>query len=124
LEIPDDLRAPPLKNPPVVDSGEPLDLVDIRNSLKSLMWRNAGVRRDRAGLEEAAETIDRWQSYVLNRQFPGPTGWELQNMLCVSRLMVAAALTREETRGVHMRSDFPETDNKHWRRHITFRRQE
>ena len=30
--------------------GEPLDLADIRNSLKSLMWRNVGVRRDAEGL--------------------------------------------------------------------------
>ena len=30
---------------PVEPHTEPLDLVDIRNSLKSLMWRAAGVRR-------------------------------------------------------------------------------
>ena len=47
----DDFRALPLANRPLVDGGELLDLTDIRNSLKSLMWRTAGVRRDgkRAG---------------------------------------------------------------------------
>jgi len=121
-EIADDFRALPLENPPKHFT-EPLDPVDIRNSLKSLMWRNAGVRREGAGLQEAAETIEHWCSYVLIRQFNDPNGWQLQNMLCVARLMIAAALQREESRGVHLRIDFPRTDDVHWHRHISFRRE-
>jgi L-aspartate oxidase len=117
----DNFQAVPLENPRVAEPGEPLDLADIRNSLKSLMWRNAGVRCDREGLLEAQENIDRWCRYVLPRQFNNPQGWELQNMLTVSKLMIAAALEREETRGVHVRADFPETDNQHWQRRIAFR---
>ena len=49
-------------------------------------------------LAEAAENIDRWCRYVLPRQFADPAGWELQNMLTNARLMIAAALSREETR--------------------------
>ncbi len=41
-------------------------------------------------------------------------------MLLVARLMIAAALQREETRGVHVRTDFPATDDEHWQRHISF----
>jgi len=44
-------------------------------------------------------------------------------MLCVARLMIQAASVREETRGCHVRTDFPERDDAHWNRHITFRRQ-
>jgi L-aspartate oxidase len=120
--IADDFRALPLDNPPVTDSGEPLDLADIRNSLTSLMWRDAGVRRERGGLTEASETIDRWCGYVLDRQFNDPAGWQLQNMLVVSQLTIAAALAREESRGVHLRIDYPKVDNEHWRRHLAFRR--
>jgi L-aspartate oxidase len=118
----DDLRALPLANPPTEDSSEPLNLSDIRNALKSLMGRDAGVRRDRTDLTEAAEAIDRWCGYVLARQFTDAEGWELQNMLTVARLVVAAALDREETRGVHFRTDFPERDDLHWKRRVTFRR--
>ena len=46
-EIPDAFRGLDLANPSVEPQDETLDLADIRNSLKSLMWRNAGVRRDR-----------------------------------------------------------------------------
>ena len=56
------------------------------------MWRNMGVRRDAEGLAEALESINHWCRYVLPRQFADPTGWELQNMLCVGRLMIEAAI--------------------------------
>jgi L-aspartate oxidase len=120
-KIDDSLTALTLDNPTLENgSRQPLDLVDIRNSLKSLMWRRVGVRRDAAGLDEAAETIDRWCRYVLWQQFADPTGWELQNMLAVARLMVEAARRRKETRGVHVRTDFPETNGPEWDRHTTF----
>ena len=120
----DSFRALPLDNPVVEPSSEPLDLADIRNSLKSLMWRNVGVRRDGNGLGEAAENIERWCRYVLARQFSDPTGWELQNMLSVARLMIQAALARTETRGCHVRTDFAQTDDAHWLEHLAFVRTE
>jgi L-aspartate oxidase len=64
-----------------------------------------------------------WQQYVLARRFPEPRGWELQNMLTVAAVMIAAARQREESRGVHYRTDFPGTDDERWRRHIKFHRQ-
>lgn len=111
-----------LENPRMETPSEPLDLADIRNSLKSLMWRNVGVRRDAEGLREAAENLDLWCRYVLARQFTDPDGWKLQNMLCTARLMVAAAIARQESRGAHVRTDFPQTDDEHWYRHILFDR--
>jgi L-aspartate oxidase len=115
LDTPDLYKAIPLENPPVPPTSEPIDLQDVRNSLKSLVWRAAGVRRSGAGLRDAARTIDQWQRYALAQQFPGPEGWELQNMLTVARVMIGAALRREESRGVHLRSDFPEQDDQRWR---------
>ncbi|MCB9921164.1 MAG: L-aspartate oxidase [Planctomycetaceae bacterium] len=120
--IEDDFRAIPLQNEAVILPNEPLDLDDIRNSLKSLMWRAAGVQRCREELVAAADTIDNWCRYVLARQFNDADGWELQNMLTLARIMVSAALSREESRGVHLRTDFPETDDAQWHRRIAFRR--
>jgi len=121
-KIADDFQALPLVNPPVEQAVESLDLADIRNSLKSLVWRSAGVRRNREHLLEAIDNIDRWCGYVLARQFSDTSGWELQNMLTVARIIIEAALEREETRGVHLRTDFPEPDDAHWKRRLTFRR--
>lgn len=118
LGMTDDFRAIPLENPPAKNGDESLDLADIRNSLKSLMWRAAGVRRDAEHLTEALQLIDQWRQYVLLRQFRHAEGWELQNMLTVARLMVAAALERRESRGTHWRADFPAPDPA-WKRHVT-----
>jgi L-aspartate oxidase len=121
-EIHDDFAAAMVENPRVETPAEPLKLADIRNSLQSLMWRNMGVRRDADGLQEALSSIDHWRRYVLPRQFSDPGGWELQNMLCLSRLMIEAAIQREESRGSHVRLDFRQTDDARWNRHISFRR--
>jgi L-aspartate oxidase len=43
-------------------------------------------------------------------------------MLSVARFMIHAALRREETRGCHVRIDFPNRDDEHWNRHIIFSR--
>ncbi len=118
----DFFAALPLANPGVEPHAQTLDLADIRNSLKSLLWRNVGVRRDADGLREAEENIDRWCRYVFAYQFSNPDGWELQNMLSVARMTIHAALRREESRGSHVRSDFPERDDAAWNRHVVFRR--
>jgi L-aspartate oxidase len=44
----------------------------------------------------------------------GPDSWETSNMLHVAQLLTAVAALREETRGGHMRSDFPERNDSDW----------
>ncbi|MBO7726586.1 MAG: L-aspartate oxidase [Thermoguttaceae bacterium] len=107
----DEYRALPIRNNPLPEpEGElSVDLDDIRNALKSVMWRKVGVVRNEAGLSEALTSVRRWSKYVLSRQFRTQKGWELQNMLIVARLIIEGALRRRETRGSHNRSDFPET---------------
>lgn len=116
LEQADSFHALPLENPCVDQSDEPLDLADIRNALKSIMWRSAGVWRDGEHLETALKSIHQWRRYVLARQLDDPTGWELQNMIQVAGLMIRSAIKREESRGVHLRTDFPEPNDAEWRR--------
>ncbi len=116
----DSYRVLPLENAPLPPPKEPLNLGDIRNALKSLLWRDVGVRRDADGLRDAAENLEHWCQYALPRQFNHPAGWELQNMLAVAPLMVRAALQREESRGCHIRTDFPEPDDARWLRHTAF----
>ena len=87
-----------------------LNLTDLTNSLQSLMGRHVGITRNAAGLKEATTQIDFWDRYVSTREFAQLKGWELQNLLLVSRLMAASATARTESRGVHFRDDFPQTD--------------
>jgi L-aspartate oxidase len=83
-----------------------------------MMARNMGVIRDRAGLDDAQRDVAFWCRYVLAREFGQRSGWELQNLLTIARLMIDSALNREESRGVHFRSDFPEHDDAKWQRHV------
>ncbi len=116
----DAFGVPLLSNAKAVEANGSLDLNDIRNSLRSLMWRHVGVERTGTSLLEAREAVEGWCRYVLPQQFADPPGWQLQNMLEVARLMIQSAIHRRETRGVHVRSDFPETSDA-WRVHITWR---
>ncbi|HUW18079.1 MAG TPA: L-aspartate oxidase [Sedimentisphaerales bacterium] len=95
-----------------------LDTADVRNSLRALMWRNVGITRTARPLIEAQEIIRFWQRYVMDKVFDSPQGWECQNMLTVSLLVAHSAQMRRESRGVHFRSDFPDTDDAHFKEHI------
>ena len=95
-----------------------LDLEDLKNSLKSLMWRSVGIERDGRYLKEAIKNIEHWSKYIISNEFSSPLGWEVQNMLTVSNLISSSAYRRCESRGVHYRLDHPDTDDKHWKKHI------
>ncbi len=95
-----------------------LDTTDVRNSLRALMWRNVGITRKAQPLAETQEIIRFWQRYVMDKVFDSPQGWECQNMLTVCLLMAQSAQMRQESRGVHFRSDFPDTDDEHFKKRI------
>jgi len=101
-----------------------LDIADVRNSLRSVMWRNVGIERHGDRLAETLEIIEFWGHYVMDKVFDERLEWETQNMLTVARLIAAAAVRRTESRGVHSRTDFPATDDAHWRERQSLRRDE
>jgi L-aspartate oxidase len=68
-----------------------------------VMWRHAGLERDAAGLRGAAAVLAGWRA-----DDPTPAGREDANLLDLGRLLVHAALRREESRGAHFRTDFAE----------------
>ncbi len=86
------------------------------------VWRDVGVRRE-GDARRRRPSIDQWCRYVLRKQFNVPKVGKLQNMLTVARLMIYAAKQRNESRGVHFRTDFPKSDDQRWKRHIAFHRE-
>jgi L-aspartate oxidase len=93
-------------------SHEPFAMAEIRD----LMWRRAGLFRDRVGLEEAVATLDAASAVA---QPHTPDGRSQRNLATVALLIARAALRREESRGGHFRADFPARDDQRWRVHIT-----
>jgi L-aspartate oxidase len=88
-------------------------------ALQSLMWDRVGITRSGVDLEEAASTLAAWHGVVA--QPSDRPSYELDNMVLLGRLMAEAALIREESRGAHFRSDFPEP-LPGWQRHVIFRK--
>ena len=74
-----------------------------RQALQAIMWASAGISRDAAGLRHALRTIESWT--VRGRTVP-----ELEdaNLLLLARAVISGALAREESRGAHSRTDFPQ----------------
>jgi L-aspartate oxidase len=114
----------PIPHPELIEHGfkeahphAPLDLADLEQSLRASMWYHAGVERDAKGLFETLKKIRTWIRYALDRELEYPRGWELQNMLTVALLIARQALLRQESRGVHFRTDFAEKDEAKWARH-------
>ncbi len=106
-----------------------LDIGDVRGSLRSVMWRNAGIERTGDRLAETREIIEFWGRYVMDKTIglngnpeASQNGWELQNMLTVGWLLAGAAHARTESRGVHYRLDHPEREDAHWRMHLRWSR--
>jgi len=84
-------------------------------AIQQLHWDKAGIIRDKEGLTRAANVLAAWQ-----HSLPQPTdqpSYELSNLILTGRLLTEAALLREESRGAHFRSDFPESSPK-WQCHI------
>lgn len=75
-----------------------------RSRLQQLMWDAAGISRDGASLGAAQRTLASWTA-------GGDTVTELEdrNLLELARVIVRAAIVREESRGAHYRRDFPTT---------------
>jgi L-aspartate oxidase len=74
----------------------------VRDAVRDTLWDGCALRRDAAGLRAAGARLAALAA-------AGPVDPETANMLTVAQLIVAAALAREESRGGHYRTDFPET---------------
>lgn len=74
-----------------------------RERLQRLLWEDAGLLRDAAGLGRAAAAIAAWRA--AERRPRSVREHEDENLLLVAERLVAAALARTRSVGAHHRSD-------------------
>jgi len=85
-----------------------------RTGIQRAMTLGAGVVRSADSMAQATKTLgaiaDAAQGLTAD-----PEAWETSNLLHVGQLLTAVAALRQETRGGHVRSDFPDRDDARWR---------
>lgn len=92
----------------LIDDSEPPEVAPFeRIELQRHLWDHAGLGRDRAGLQVAAKQLRSWRA-----ELSTVAGREDENLRQVGRIVVAAALARQESRGAHFRADYPTPDNR------------
>ncbi len=108
---------------PVMESSMPAtetgkaDIEGIRAGLKKEMEHKVGIIRCGDSLKDCLEKIKNWD-IMLSGSLRDRASIELKNMLTIAALVTDSALKRRESRGAHYRSDFQDTDDKHWKKPI------
>jgi L-aspartate oxidase len=112
-----------------VESDEQPELVRGKRRLpvQRAMTAGAGTVRSAASLERTettlAEIAGRGVTHDSGRP-GGPKSWEATNLLHLGRALTRAATLRDETRGGHVREDFPSRDDAHFLHHVHLVRDE
>jgi L-aspartate oxidase len=83
-----------------------LETDTTERAIRELTWECCGIVRDRGGLESAINALSRTTWAPSNT--PTLAMIELRNIHQVAALIADCALWREESRGAHYRTDFPE----------------
>jgi L-aspartate oxidase len=107
------------------DTEEWILLAHDMEEVRSVMWDYVGIVRSTVRLCRAWRRICLVEGEVddyYRRTKITPDLLELRNVVTTAKLVVASALRRRESRGLHYTTDFPESDDRHWRRDTVLRR--
>jgi fumarate reductase flavoprotein subunit len=103
----------------------------VREEMQSTMEDAAGIFRTGPEMAKGAETLAELQERVGNvgvadssRAFNTElmAALELANMLDISECILQAGIQREESRGAHQRTDFPDRDDERFLTHLMVHR--
>jgi len=84
-----------------------------RTAVQRAMTFGAGAVRSADSLAKGAKNLQLIADSA-SGSTADPGSWETSDLLHVGQLLTAVATLREETRGGHVRSDFPARDDTHW----------
>jgi succinate dehydrogenase / fumarate reductase flavoprotein subunit len=106
----------------------------FRNEIQELMKQNAGIIREETKLQNGLERILELKNEFYSKdntlkEFKIDDDsedvvltWEVKSSLVVCEAIIRSALMRQESRGAHYRSDFPNLDDEKWKVNIYCRK--
>ena len=103
----------------------------VQSALQAVMQRNAGIIRDKSGLETALTELEKLKGRARKVGISGSReynpGWhtaiDVRSLLVVSEATARAALERTESRGAHTRSDYPDSDERQAREQLVIKKE-
>lgn len=110
----------------VVNRTEGRPIVEIRDELALKMWNNVGIFREGSKMEDALETIKRLKEEYKTCKVGDSSrtfnmAWinylEVGSMLTVAEAIAMGAIHRQESRGSHLREDYPKRNDKKFLHH-------
>jgi L-aspartate oxidase len=117
----DELKAPShgaAQKPPAAAYSNgplPLQVEPVITQIQDLMWKHAGIVRSGNGLKEVIQRLQE-----LGTQMKTPHSrreFEARNLQLTGALVARSALAREESRGAHYRTDFPDHNDAKFKKH-------
>ena len=109
--------------------------IKFRNEIQELMKQNAGIIREETKLQNGLKRIlelknEFYSNDNILKEFKIDDDnsenifltWEVKSSLVVCEAIIRSALMRQESRGAHYRSDFPEIDDEKWNVNIYCRK--
>ena len=116
------LGLPPLASEDLIDTTGSSEASAVLGSERTViaeeMSRHAAVRREADGLAVAAEVVASVE-HVPAGQVATRADWEATNVQLLSAVLITSARIREESRGGHWRSDFPDSSTAWAKRIVT-----
>ncbi len=100
--------------------------VSLHTEMASSINLNCGVFRKPEGLEKINGEIAGWREQYEKVSVADKSdvfnidllrAWELRNQIDLAECIVRGAVARTESRGAHSRTDYPDRDDKNWRKH-------
>ena len=92
---------------------------ETATAIKNLMWDDVGIVRSGESLRRAIDGLRMLRAG--DTSLPDRRSYEIRNLHTVALLIARSALAREESRGAHYRTDFPDHDDARFRKHSMVR---
>jgi aspartate oxidase len=96
--------------------------VGLMANLSEIIWKEAGIIRNKRGLKLALNAVNTISTEVLRTRIGNPSDVQRRIELLLgaqaASLIIQAALKRKESRGAHFREDFGDQDDDSWQGHL------